>query len=93
MSLTYDSKVAEVEGVKVDTRHWIGGQRVASEQTIPDVSPIDEAVIAQIHAGGEAEVDRAVAAARAAFPAWAALPVAERSAILRRVAEGVEARV
>ncbi|GAA1165918.1 aldehyde dehydrogenase [Nocardioides aquiterrae] len=84
---------APVEGVVVDLRHWIGGERVASERTFADVSPIDEAEIAQVAAGGAAEVDAAVAAARAAFPAWAALPVAERAAVLRRVAEGVEARV
>lgn len=85
--------VAVVEGVPVDVRHWIGGARVASERTFDDISPIDETVIAQVHAGGAAEVDAAVAAARAAFPAWAGLPVAERSAILRRVAEGIEARI
>jgi 5-carboxymethyl-2-hydroxymuconic-semialdehyde dehydrogenase len=85
--------IATVEGVPVDTRHWIGGERVASERTFADVSPIDESELARISAGGAGEVDRAVAAARAAFPAWAALPVAERSAILRRVADGVEARV
>ncbi len=84
---------AQVEGVDVDLRHWIGGERVASEGTFADISPIDETEIAQVHAGTAVEVDRAVAAARAAFPAWAALPVAERSAILRRVADGVEARV
>ena len=83
----------EVEGVLVDTRHWIGGERVASELSFEDISPIDETVIAHVSAGGTDEVDRAVAAARAAFPAWAALPVAERSAILRRVAEGIEARI
>lgn len=85
--------VVEVAGVPVDTRHWIGGQRVASATTFSDISPIDESEIAQIHAAGAAEVDQAVAAARAAFPAWSGLPVAERSAILRKVAEGVEARV
>jgi len=84
---------AVVEGVTVDVRHWIGGERVASATTFADISPIDETEIAQVHAAGADEVDRAVAAARAAFPAWAALPVAERSAILRRVADGVEARV
>lgn len=84
---------AEVEGVQVDVRHWIGGRRVASAHTFADVSPIDEAEIAQVHAAGADEVDQAVAAARAAFPAWAAMSVAERSAILRRVADGVEARV
>ncbi len=87
------SSLAVVEGVPVDVRHWIAGERVASERTFADVSPIDETEIAQVHAGGAAEVERAVAAARAAFPAWAGLPVAERSAILRRVSDGVEARV
>ncbi|MCE1177554.1 MAG: aldehyde dehydrogenase [Micrococcales bacterium] len=85
--------VATVEGVKVDTRHWIGGERVASAATFTDISPIDETPIAEVSAGGKAEVDAAVTAARAAFPAWSTMPVAERSAILRRVAEGVEARV
>jgi 5-carboxymethyl-2-hydroxymuconic-semialdehyde dehydrogenase len=81
-----------VDGVEVDVRHWIGGERVTSAQTFTDVSPIDESVLGEIQEGGEAEVDAAVAAARAAFPAWAALPVAERSAILRRLADGINAR-
>jgi aminomuconate-semialdehyde/2-hydroxymuconate-6-semialdehyde dehydrogenase len=84
---------ALVEGVRVDTRHWIGGRRVASAATFTDVSPIDEQPVAEVSAGTAAEVDAAVRAARAAFPAWAAMPVAERSAILRRVADGVEERI
>ncbi len=84
---------ASVAGVDVDLRHWIGGERVASATTFADISPIDESEIAQVHAGGATEVDLAVAAARAAFPAWSGLPVSERSAILRRVADGIEARV
>jgi aminomuconate-semialdehyde/2-hydroxymuconate-6-semialdehyde dehydrogenase len=85
--------IATVEGVPVDTRHWIGGERVASAGTFADVSPLDESEIAQVAAGGAEEVELAVAAARAAFPAWAALPVASRAAVLRRVADGVEARL
>lgn len=84
---------AVVEGVSVDLRHWIGGQRVSSEETFVDISPIDESQLGAVHAAGQAEADAAVAAARAAFPAWSALPVAERSALLRRVADGIEARV
>ena len=84
--------LAEVEGVAVDTRHWIGGRRVASAGTFTDISPIDERPIAEVHAGGEAEVDAAVAAARDAFPAWAALPVKQRSDILRAVADGIDDR-
>ena len=60
---------ATVEGVEVDTRHWIGGERVASEATFTDISPIDEQSIAEISAGSAAEVDAAVRAAQQAFPA------------------------
>jgi aminomuconate-semialdehyde/2-hydroxymuconate-6-semialdehyde dehydrogenase len=81
---------ATVEGVAVDTRHWIGGGRVASAATFDDISPIDETVIAQMHAGGAAEIDAAVTAAQAAFPAWAAMPRAERAELLRAVAAGID---
>ena len=84
--------VASVEDVSVDTRHWIGGQRVASATTFDDISPIDETVIAKVHAGGQQEVDAAVAAAKAAFPAWAALSRPERAELLRAVADGVDKR-
>jgi aminomuconate-semialdehyde/2-hydroxymuconate-6-semialdehyde dehydrogenase len=84
--------LAEVEGVRVDTRHWIGGRRVASATTFTDISPIDEQPIAEVHSGGQAEVDAAVAAAREAFPAWAALTVKQRSDVLRAVADGIDAR-
>jgi aminomuconate-semialdehyde/2-hydroxymuconate-6-semialdehyde dehydrogenase len=81
-----------VEGVQIDTRHWIGGKRVGSATTFDDVSPIDETVIAKIHAGGAEEVDTAVTAARSAFPAWGALKPTERAAILRAVAAGIDER-
>ncbi|KAA1380588.1 aldehyde dehydrogenase [Aeromicrobium fastidiosum] len=84
---------AIVDGVTVDLRHWIGGTRISSPTTFPDYSPLDESLLGDVAAGGANEVDEAVSAARAAFPAWAALPVAERSAILRRVADGIDARV
>jgi acyl-CoA reductase-like NAD-dependent aldehyde dehydrogenase len=58
---------AFVAGVAVDTRHWIGGRRVGSPATFTDVSPIDEEPIAEVARGGPAEIDAAVAAARAAF--------------------------
>ncbi|MGL5810556.1 MAG: aldehyde dehydrogenase family protein [Nocardioides sp.] len=84
---------ARVAGTEVDLRHWIGGERVASDGRFADISPIDEAEIARVHAGTAVEVDRAVDAARAAFPHWAGMPVTERSTILRSVAERVEARI
>ena len=84
---------AVVEGVSVDTRHWIGGRRVASAGTFDDISPIDETVIAKVHAGGQQEVDAAVAAAQAAFPAWAALSRRDRAELLHAVADGVDKRI
>lgn len=81
-----------VEGVDVDPRHWIGGQRVASASTFTDISPIDETVLGEISAGGVEEVHAAVTAAQQAFPAWAGLSADDRADILHRVADGIDAR-
>ena len=87
--------VEVVAGVEVDTRHWIGGRRVASASgdTFTDISPIDETPIAQVSAGSAVEAAAAVDAAAAAFPGWAATPADERAAVLHRIADGVEARL
>ena len=85
--------LAVVAGVAVDTRHWIGGQRVASARTFADISPIDEREIAQVASGQAAEADAAVTAAAQAFPAWRATPPPGRAAILHAIADGVQARV
>jgi acyl-CoA reductase-like NAD-dependent aldehyde dehydrogenase len=81
-----------VAGVAVSTDHFIGGERVASSARFADLSPIDGAHLADVAAGGKAEVDAAVAAARAAFPAWAGLGPQGRLSILQRFARGIEAR-
>src|SRR5439155_15402214 len=81
-----------VEDVKVSTGHWIGGERVASGDTFEDVSPIDETTIATVARGSANEVDAAVAAARDAFPGWAALSPKDRAAVLHAVGEGIEKR-
>ncbi|MEU4225241.1 aldehyde dehydrogenase [Nonomuraea sp. NPDC026600] len=85
--------IATIGGVAVDTRHWIGGERVASPTTFTDESPIDGRVLAEIARGGQAEAEAAVAAAAAAFPVWAATPRADRARLLRAVADGVEKRL
>ncbi|WP_454280356.1 aldehyde dehydrogenase family protein [Sphingomonas sp. Marseille-Q8236] len=58
--------------------------------TIAVIQPSTETMIGTITAGTSADVDRAVASARRAFPAFAALPVAARRAILIRIAELIE---
>ncbi|MGI5466852.1 aldehyde dehydrogenase [Streptomyces sp. CA-132043] len=82
-----------VAGVTVDTRHWIGGRRVASDETFADVSPIDGAHLGDLARGTATEAEAAVAAAQEAFPGWAATPRAERARILHAVADGVEKRI
>ncbi|TDD35707.1 aldehyde dehydrogenase family protein [Nonomuraea terrae] len=73
--------------------HWIGGRHAAgSSHMIDVVDPATGEVIAQVPDGTPADVDRAVAAARAAFPGWAAVDPAERGRIVGRVAEGLRAR-
>lgn len=89
----------ELVGLIVDTRHFIGGERVAtvnadgSAATFESVSPIDGAVLAHISRGGAVEADAAVAAARAAFPAWRDLGPRGRGDILHRLADLVEGNV
>lgn len=83
----------EVAGVKVDTRHFIGGQRVASAETFADHSPIDGVFLGDISRGTAKEVDLAVVAARAAFKTWSRTPAPERAAVLHRIADLVEARL
>ena len=81
---------AHVAGVDVSTDHWIGGTRVASPERFADHSPIDWAPLAQVARGGAREADLALEAARAAFPAWAALGPAGRAPYLRRLADLIE---
>lgn len=87
--------LAVIAGVGVDTRHWIGGRRVESADgsTFEDRSPADGRLLARIARGGRAEAHAAVAAARAAFPGWAATAPAERARLLRAVADGVQERL
>ena len=79
-----------VAGAEIDTRHYIGGQRVSSAQTYTNTSPIDGTFLGEISRGGQEEVDAAVAAARAAFPAWAKLGPQGRGVLLHKLADLIE---
>ena len=56
------------------------------------IDPSTEEVAAVISLGSEADADNAVAAAKAAFPAWAATPVEERIALLEKLTDIYKAR-
>ena len=67
----------------------IGGKWVGADDgaTLTVTNPANGEVLGTIPAVGRAEVARAVAAAEAAFPAWAAKTAAERTTILHRLAD------
>jgi aminomuconate-semialdehyde/2-hydroxymuconate-6-semialdehyde dehydrogenase len=85
----------EVEGVDVPTDHFIDGRRVGGDERFDVRSPIDWEgwELAAVAAGGVEEVDLAVAAARRAFPQWAALGAAGRREHLAALAETIDAAV
>ncbi|MCZ7438427.1 aldehyde dehydrogenase family protein [Micromonospora sp. WMMC241] len=64
----------------------------SSGDTIPVENPATGETIGEVPAGAPADVDRAVAAARAAFPGWAATDPAERAAHLDRLHTALAAR-
>ena len=64
----------------------------AGDNVIDVLNPASEQVIAQVAQGTAADVDRAVASAKAALPAWSALSPAERADHLQRVHEALTAQ-
>ena len=70
-----------VAGVEIDTRHFIGGQRVSSLSTFADYSPIDGSHLADIARGTTTEVELAISQAQKAFPIWSRTSVHERARI------------
>jgi len=68
--------------------HWFGGARVAgtSGRSGPVYNPATGEQTKEVAFASVEEVDMAVAAAAAAFPAWRAVAPADRARLLRRVA-------
>ncbi|MDO0932243.1 5-carboxymethyl-2-hydroxymuconate semialdehyde dehydrogenase [Streptomyces sp. DG2A-72] len=83
-----------IENLPPVIQHWIGGELVdsADGRTFPVADPVSNTPYAKAAAGGPADVERAVAAADSAFPAWWYLGNRERANVLNRIADAVEAR-
>ncbi|MFJ3666007.1 aldehyde dehydrogenase family protein [Streptomyces sp. NPDC090106] len=73
---------------------FIDGEFVdaAEGKVFKTVSPSSEEVLSEIAQAGEADVDRAVKAARKAFEKWSALPGSERAKYLFRIARIIQER-
>ena len=65
----------------------------ATGQYLDNVNPSTGQVYAKIPRSGDQDLSLAVAAAKRAFPIWSGMSVNERSAILLRLAAGIEARM
>ncbi|RMH86276.1 aldehyde dehydrogenase [Pseudomonas sp. AOB-7] len=75
--------------------NYIGGEFVAplSGQYFSNTSPVDASVIAEFPRSNAADIDRALDAAHAAADAWGRTSVQERSHILLKIADRIEANL
>jgi len=76
-----------------NVRNYVDGEFVETGNTWTKVNPVDGSALATVHEADAALVDRAVRAARTALNgAWGASTVAQRTALLRKVADRIEER-
>jgi len=73
--------------------HLINGRSVAGKDYFETINPATQEVLAEVAAGGAADAHAAVAAAKAAFPAWATTPAPQRARLIRRLGELIAAHV
>ncbi len=71
----------------------IGGKLVAGSAKLDVLNPATEEVIASVPDATQADLDAAVAAARKAFPGWAATPIAERKVKLNALGDAIFANL
>jgi aldehyde dehydrogenase (NAD+) len=76
----------------VQTKLYIDGELTdgLAGRTIDVINPADGTLLAAVAEAGTEDVDRAVDAARRAFPHWAALPAADRGRLLTVLADAIE---
>lgn len=83
------TEIAEAARTATDIRNCAyidgGWVPVSGDEILPVVDPSSGEAVAEVTAGTAADLDRAVAAARAAFPGFAASPVEARIALLERI--------
>jgi acyl-CoA reductase-like NAD-dependent aldehyde dehydrogenase len=75
-----------------DFRLLIGGKLVPGAATFDVINPATEQVVAACPRADLAQLNQAVAAAKSAFPSWAAKTIAERRALLNKLADAIDAR-
>ncbi len=76
-----------------DYKLLIDGKLVAGASATPVVNPANEEAVADCPRASKAQLDQAVAAAKAAFPAWSKTTMDERKAVLNKIADAIEANL
>jgi acyl-CoA reductase-like NAD-dependent aldehyde dehydrogenase len=78
---------------KLETRLFIDGEFTDSLEKgrIPVYNPHDGSVICEVSEARQADIDRAVDAARRAFPAWSRMAAMDRGRLLLKLADAIEA--
>src|SRR5262245_675071 len=84
---------AGVLPVTQQIQHLIGGKPVRSAAYFETINPATQEVLAEVAAGGEAEVNAAVAAAKAAFPRWSSIAQKERARLIRKLGDLIASNV
>ncbi len=71
----------------------IGGEWLAGDETVPNVNPSDTSdILGQAHFASAVQTTAAIAAARAAFPAWSHGPIQARADMLDRIGTEILSR-
>jgi 5-carboxymethyl-2-hydroxymuconic-semialdehyde dehydrogenase len=73
--------------------HIINGKSVGSDTTFETCNPATGEVLAHVARGDSQQVNAAVAAAKAAFPAWSKTPAKERARLMRKVGDLINKHV
>ncbi|UUW72691.1 5-carboxymethyl-2-hydroxymuconate semialdehyde dehydrogenase [Pseudomonas oryzihabitans] len=74
-------------------KHWIDGREVESAESFTNYNPATGEALGEVASGGPREIDQAVAAAKAAFPKWAATPAKERARLMRKLGQLIDQNV
>lgn len=87
--------IAAAAGLRTPVRHqlFINGQFVDAEsgETLATLNPHDNSIITGVSMAGKSDVDKAVAAAEKALPAWSRMSGMDRGRILLKLADLIEA--
>jgi acyl-CoA reductase-like NAD-dependent aldehyde dehydrogenase len=86
------ARTGAAAGLAIETRLFIGGEFTDALEggRIPVLNPHDNSLLAEVAEATASDVDRAVAAARKAFPAWKRMPAADRGKLLLKLADAIE---